>query len=243
LFSWVRSRLTYANVVATLALFLVLGGGTALASYIVSSNTQIGPGTVSGHKPPSGDHSNVIAGSVNGTDLAGSSVNSGKVVDGSLLGSDIHANTITGSNLNTSSVAGALQVRTAYTADGPGAPPEDFYTQGPWTLTGTCVDEGGGFFHAKVDLTNSGDAAMVAVNDGSGNRVSSGGSTTVAQSGSVQSGNLGTASKGGEFSAVLANTTFNNHISGHVLAVADGGQQDYTNMTGFCKFAFEGLGS
>ena len=28
----IRSRLTYANVVATLALFLVLGGGTALAS-------------------------------------------------------------------------------------------------------------------------------------------------------------------------------------------------------------------
>ena len=67
---WIRSHLTYANVVATLSLFLVLGGGTALASYVVSSNSQVGPGTISGHKPPSGKHANIIAGSINGTDIA-----------------------------------------------------------------------------------------------------------------------------------------------------------------------------
>ena len=69
-----RSRLTYANVISTLALFLVLGGGTALAAYVVSSNSQIGPGTVSGHKPPSGKHANIIAGSVNGQDVANGSL-------------------------------------------------------------------------------------------------------------------------------------------------------------------------
>src|SRR3954466_5209638 len=66
----IRFHLTYANVISTLALFLVLGGGTALAAYVVSSNSQIGPGTVSGHTPPSGDHANIIAGSINGTDIA-----------------------------------------------------------------------------------------------------------------------------------------------------------------------------
>jgi hypothetical protein len=66
----IRSQMTYANVMATLAVFLVLGGGTALAAYVVSSNSQIGPGTVSGHKPPSGDHANIIANSINGTDIA-----------------------------------------------------------------------------------------------------------------------------------------------------------------------------
>ena len=45
---WLRSHLTYANVMSTLAVFLVLGGGTALGAYVVSSNSQIGPGTVSG---------------------------------------------------------------------------------------------------------------------------------------------------------------------------------------------------
>ena len=63
------SHLTYANVMATLAVFLVLGGGTALGAYVVSSNSQIGPDTVSGHKPPSGKHSNIVAGSINGQDV------------------------------------------------------------------------------------------------------------------------------------------------------------------------------
>jgi hypothetical protein len=67
---WIRSQLTYANVVATLALFVALGGGTALASYVISSNKQVGPGTISGHKPPVGDHANIIAGSISGKDIA-----------------------------------------------------------------------------------------------------------------------------------------------------------------------------
>ena len=68
--SRIRPHLTYANVVATLTLFLVLGGGTALASYVISSNSQVGPGTISGHKPPNGDHANIIANSINGKDIA-----------------------------------------------------------------------------------------------------------------------------------------------------------------------------
>ena len=71
---WIRSHLTYANVMATGAVFLVLGGGTALGAIVISSNSQVAPGTISGHKPPSGKHSNIIAGSVNATDLANNSV-------------------------------------------------------------------------------------------------------------------------------------------------------------------------
>jgi hypothetical protein len=73
------SHLTYANVMVTILAFIVLGGGTALAAYVVSSNSQVGPGTISGHKPPSGDHSNLIAGSVNGTDLAKAAVGSAQL--------------------------------------------------------------------------------------------------------------------------------------------------------------------
>ncbi len=62
-------RLTYANVVATCALFLAMGG-TAAAAVLISSNSQVASNTISGHQPPSGKHSNLIAGSVNGTDLA-----------------------------------------------------------------------------------------------------------------------------------------------------------------------------
>jgi hypothetical protein len=65
----VRSHLTFANVASLIALFIALGGGTAFAAYVVSSNSQIGPGTVSGHSPPAGKHPNIIPASVNGADV------------------------------------------------------------------------------------------------------------------------------------------------------------------------------
>ena len=40
----IRPRSVY-DVLALISFFLVIGGGTALASYIVSSNSQIGPAT------------------------------------------------------------------------------------------------------------------------------------------------------------------------------------------------------
>jgi hypothetical protein len=65
-----RPRLSYANVMVTLLAFIVLGGGTALASYVISSNAQVGPNTISGHHPPTGDHANILAGSIASSDLA-----------------------------------------------------------------------------------------------------------------------------------------------------------------------------
>jgi hypothetical protein len=76
---WVRSHLTYANVVSTLALFLVLGGGSALAAYVVNSNDDIAPNTVAGHNPPAGAHANIITGSLAGSDLANQAVSQGKL--------------------------------------------------------------------------------------------------------------------------------------------------------------------
>src|SRR5438046_8471786 len=82
----IRQHLTYANVISTLTLFLVLGGGTALAAYVVSSNSQIGPGTISSHKPPTGKHANIIAGSVSGQDVADNSLGGAGINEASLTG-------------------------------------------------------------------------------------------------------------------------------------------------------------
>ena len=65
-----RFRPSPAMIVACAALFVALGGTATAVTYVVSSNSQIGPGTVSGHKPPTGKHANIIAGSINGTDIA-----------------------------------------------------------------------------------------------------------------------------------------------------------------------------
>jgi hypothetical protein len=62
--------MTYANVMATLALVVALGGTAAAATVIVKSNSQVAAHTISGHHPPQGDHANLITDSVAGVDLS-----------------------------------------------------------------------------------------------------------------------------------------------------------------------------
>jgi hypothetical protein len=65
-----RPRSAY-DVVAVLALVVALGGGTAFAAFVVSSNSQIGPNTISGSKKPAGfANDNIANGSVDTPDLA-----------------------------------------------------------------------------------------------------------------------------------------------------------------------------
>jgi hypothetical protein len=68
---WIRSHLTYANVMVTVLAFVVLGGGTAFGAYVITSNSQVGPDTIAGHHSPNpGDHANIIGGSINTQDVA-----------------------------------------------------------------------------------------------------------------------------------------------------------------------------
>jgi hypothetical protein len=76
-----RFRPSPAMIVACIALFVALGGTATAVTYVVSSNSQIGPGTVSGHKPPTGKHANIIAGSVNGQDVANNSLTGADIAD------------------------------------------------------------------------------------------------------------------------------------------------------------------
>ena len=85
----IRSHLTYANVMVTILAFIVLGGGTALASYVISSNSQVGPGTISGHMPPTGTHANLIGGSVNAQDVADESLGSADIKNGEVSNRDL----------------------------------------------------------------------------------------------------------------------------------------------------------
>jgi hypothetical protein len=98
-----RRHLTYANVTATLALFLVLGGGSALASFVINSNHQVRRGTISGHHPPKGDHANVIGNSINGRDVANHSLTRADI-DKTRLGrvpSAVHADSATSADTAT----------------------------------------------------------------------------------------------------------------------------------------------
>jgi hypothetical protein len=91
----IRARLTFANVVSVFALFFALGG-SAYAAYVVNSNSDVAPNTISGHAPPSGDHSNLIAGSVTTQDLASGSVTGGRIAAGAITGNKMEGDSLTG---------------------------------------------------------------------------------------------------------------------------------------------------
>jgi len=94
----IRTRLTYANVMSTLAVFLVLGGGAAVAA------TQLGKNTV-GTKQ-------LKKNAVTGAKIKNGSVNSAKVADGSLTGTDLADGSIGSGDIANAAIA------TAKLADG-----------------------------------------------------------------------------------------------------------------------------
>src|SRR5215208_1344138 len=73
-----RSHLTYANVMATIAVFLVLSGGTAVA--LTGSNTVFSD--------------DIVNGEVKAADIGTNAVGSGKIVDGGVQGVDILDGTV-----------------------------------------------------------------------------------------------------------------------------------------------------
>ena len=99
-----RSKLSYSNVVATLALFLVLTGGTVYAA------SQLGKNDVKSK--------NIAKGAVKGSDIAKNAVTGKKVKDGQIGTSDLAADVlsklqadVTGSA--TGGVQGGLTTNTA----------------------------------------------------------------------------------------------------------------------------------
>ena len=93
-----------AMIVACVALFVALGGTGLAATYVVSSNSQVGPGTISGHNPPSGRHANIIGGSVNSTDLASGAATLGKLAPSSVNGGKVVNDSLSAADTNTASI-------------------------------------------------------------------------------------------------------------------------------------------
>ena len=94
------THLTYANVMATIAVFLVLGGGTAVA--LSGSNTvqsdDLGPGA-----------------QVQAADVAANAVNGSDVTDNSITGSDVNEASLDATPLRTRASQGDCQATVAGT--------------------------------------------------------------------------------------------------------------------------------
>jgi hypothetical protein len=96
----IRTRLTYANVVSTIALFLVLCGATAFAATHLGKNSvgskQLKKNAVTGAK--------IQAGAVTGDKLGGGAVGTGQLADGSVVAGKLANGSVTGGKLADGSV-------------------------------------------------------------------------------------------------------------------------------------------
>ena len=88
MFRKLRARLTYANIVSSLALFLVLSGGTAVA--LTGSNTVFSD--------------DITDQQVRTADIRNDEVRTGDVRDSTLRGRDVFDNSLTGADINESSL-------------------------------------------------------------------------------------------------------------------------------------------
>ena len=112
----IRSKLTYANVMANLAVFLVLGGGTAVALH--------------GHNTVQSD------------DLGpGAQVRAADVADNAVKGANIADNSVTGGDVKESTLNGLVRGRMLdfnLAAGDQGDPKTPIATVGPYKLSGKC---------------------------------------------------------------------------------------------------------
>lgn len=106
----IRTHLTYANVMSSLAVFMLLGGATAFAAKKNTQKigtTQIKASAVTTAKIKNGavDASKLKDGAVNGAKLADGSVSNSKLADGSVSTSKIAGDAVTGDKVNESSLS------------------------------------------------------------------------------------------------------------------------------------------
>src|SRR5262245_42660690 len=91
-----RIRITYANVMSTLAAVLAVIGGTAIAASRLQP-ASVNSATVKNGSLTSADLANRKG--VRGADVAGGSLSGADVADGSLTGADLGAGSLGGADL------------------------------------------------------------------------------------------------------------------------------------------------
>jgi hypothetical protein len=90
---WLRSQLTYANVVSTLCLFLLLGGTAVAVDGSLPGQNTVGS-------------ADIINGEVKNADLGPDSVSSGKVTDGQVKNADLGPNAVSSNSIADGGVKG-----------------------------------------------------------------------------------------------------------------------------------------
>jgi len=176
-------KLTYANVVATLALFLALGGGAVWAASQIGKNA-VKSKNIARNAVKSAD---IATNAVKTRNIAKNAVKSSKIAANGVTNRDLAKNAVTRSKVKAGTLAG-LQVADAQATNVPGFTIEATGTGTPVPLTGTAAftpvagksyellaelrgnpsdgtgAEGGGCFAGVQIYVNGEPAAFVGIN-------------------------------------------------------------------------------
>jgi hypothetical protein len=160
----IRKHITFANVMSSIAVFLVLGGGAAYAAKKIGSNEIKGNSITTGKLKKN---------AVTASKIKGNSITTAKIKNGAVTGPKINLTTL-------GTVPNATHATTADTATNFSR----YFTSGlkkasvgnnvtlasigPFTFTGKCIDLGGGDFEAAVYATTSAAGSFVYTAEQSG---------------------------------------------------------------------------
>jgi hypothetical protein len=216
----IRARLTYANVMATVAVFIALGGSAVAGTVVITSNSQVASGTISGHHPPAGAHANVISGSINSQDLATGGVDTADLASGAVNGGRLAPNSVDGSKVRNGSLTGididqstlALK-RSGFHFRGEGDPPITLINTGHVSVVGSCADAGGGQTRSTIRVRSvGGDLVTVTADSDTGHTEGSDSGTTPVTVDQLTSAAV--ASDRGSFDALAVNAGGGNALDG-----------------------------
>lgn len=176
----IRKRLTYANVMSSIAVFLVIGGASAFAA------TQLGKNSVGTKQLKSNavTTAKIKNNAVTTNKIKKNAVNGAKVKDGSLTGADINLGALgtVPSAANANTVGGNSVALVNFQAN-PGTAPTQILNLDGFTLTAAC---------------NAGDELVVLANGPTGSRLQSTGQDSFSP---------GTENKDGVFTDTLTPTS------------------------------------
>jgi hypothetical protein len=153
----IRNRLTYANVMSSIAVFLVLGGATAFAASKIGANQLKANSVLTGK---------IKKEAITGSKLKKNAVTGVKVKDGSLSGSDLNLSTLgTVPSAAVANVANSLNGRIPVSQFVP-AGLHSIATVGPFAIQFECKINNAGSDEARFLLTTAANGASMDDNNG-----------------------------------------------------------------------------
>jgi hypothetical protein len=147
----IRKRITYANVMSSIAVFLVLGGASAYAAKKIGSNEIKGNSITTGK---------IKKNAITASKIKKSSITTAKIKNGAVTGAKVNVGTLgTVPNATHATNADNATNWSRYFTTGivkaSVGQNVQLFSVGPFTATGHCADAGGGEVEARITLTTS----------------------------------------------------------------------------------------